>query len=183
MSDIDGFTSDLEQFLRTGIERQVLVPTLEYASKRIGARAVGTYMKEGFGQQRARVHRGPLRRQSGRLARSLTTRGRIANTGGASEGINRISAAQGRARLVKGSKVPYARIHERGGMVKITRRMRGFFWFKYDQTNDPKWKAMALTQQSHIIIPKRAYLEPALQDEISNVAKFLANKFADEAPA
>lgn len=194
MSDIDAFQEDLRNFLKSFGEK-IVRPTLENASNRIGARAIDTYMQRGRGQPRTRVHKGPLRIVSGRLSESLrgtvatrggrvtTSRGRIDDTGGSGEAINDIQVAKGKGRLTKGSKVPYARIHEKGGMIKITRKMRGFFWAKFAETNEGRWKAMALTKQSHINIPARPYLEPALEDEIDGIVKYLTEKFEEAFPA
>lgn len=171
---------------------------LSAASARIAARATGTYMSKGRKGLRARIDVGPLRIVSGRLARSLTgarfTAGRSAflsgnfavgigsrfrqpplrarqtNITGASEGINRIERrAPGRWRLTKGSTVPGAAIHEFGGSIKITARMRRFFWAKYYEASGFErlfWQRMALTKKQFINIPKRAYLHPALDDEL-----------------
>ena len=62
-------------------------------------------------------------------------------------------------------KLPYARIHELGGETKprVTKRSRRFFWAKFAETGDPKWKWMALTEkaQFRVKIRARPYLSTA----------------------
>jgi len=67
--------------------------------------------------------------------------------------------------------VPYARIHEKGGRIKITEDMRGFFWFMFYETDFPeafRWKSLALAtkNRTHFEIPARPYLLPAMQDAV-----------------
>lgn len=113
---------------------------LRFASARIGGRAIGTYMKDAKGHgRRSPMDAGPLRIVSGRLARSLATRGTTQDTGGQPEGIMEITVSGSTVTLTKGSKVPYAAIHEYGGTAGRLRRAR---------------------------IPARPYLRPALTDEL-----------------
>ena len=81
-----------------------------------------------------------------------------------------------------GTNVPYAAIHNNGGTIKVTAKMRGFFWFKCREAqgarakkkdgahrNDTRnrklnaeaemWKALALSKQ--IKIPKRQFIGPS----------------------
>ena len=94
---------------------------LEEASDVIGARAIGSYMRDARDEfisrnpyraepRREAKGRPPIRILSGDLARSLAgSRGSISRTGGSSEAIERITMrGSGQARLVKGSAVPYA---------------------------------------------------------------------------
>jgi len=109
----------------------------------IGGLAVGRHMRDAKGEprRRRREDSGPLRIVSGRLARSLTgARGRSATSGGAPEGIQAIEqVGDGIVRLVYGSKVPYAAIHEYGGVAGRRHAAR---------------------------IAARAYLNPALQEAL-----------------
>jgi len=61
-----------------------------------------------------------------------------------------------------GTDVRYAKIHNEGGtiQVRITKRSRKFFWFMYSRTGDAKWKGMALTKKTVLIIkiPKRQFI-------------------------
>jgi hypothetical protein len=58
----------------------------------------------------------------------------------------------------------YAAIHEYGGTIPITAKMRRFFWYKYALTHDEMWRNMALTKKASITVKKRPYLEPAFDE-------------------
>lgn len=141
--------------------------TLRIASTVIGQQATENYMRDAKGQgRRAKVDRGPLRIQSGDLARSLRAG---ANAGSNPEAIERIEQLGAtKFRLTKGSRVEYAAIHEYGGTVNpsVTDRMRSFAWAKYGETGMDVFKGIALTQKSQldVFIPARPYLRPAATD-------------------
>jgi phage gpG-like protein len=59
--------------------------------------------------------------------------------------------------------IKYAAIHEYGGTITITKKMRGFFWYKYAETGDEMWRSMALTKKTVITIPKRSYIEKGFE--------------------
>jgi phage gpG-like protein len=81
-----------------------------------------------------------------------------------------------RRRIVFGSDVDYAEIHNEGGTlhVPVTRRSRKFFWFMYKATGKQFWKAMALTKKTHldIKIPKRQFIgeSATLMNQIDTMA-------------
>ena len=78
--------------------------------------------------------------------------------------------------------MPYMGLHNRGGKIKITPRMRKYFWYMYRQNaesitysikkrqaNNTQrnrmlsakaqfWKNMALTKKDHITIPQRQFI-------------------------
>ena len=122
------------------------------ANTRIGGTAVSKYMdnvagvsgQSTFGAIQGKLRRGAkLRIITGRLARSiLGSRKTFAqNMGGAVESIEEITTPRvGVVELTKGSKVPYAAIHEYGGQAGRGGRAR---------------------------IPRRSYLRPGLRDETS----------------
>ena len=56
------------------------------------------------------------------------------------------------------SDMKYSKIHNEGGTIRITEKMRKFFWAKYYETRDESWKYMALTKKSVIAIPKRQFM-------------------------
>ena len=64
--------------------------------------------------------------------------------------------------FVDGSIVPYAKIHNEGGMVTfpITDKSRKFFWFMWFKTKDQMWKNMALTKKTSISfkMPRRKFI-------------------------
>lgn len=62
--------------------------------------------------------------------------------------------------------IPYAQIHNEGGNITITRKMRGFFMGKFRETLNPFWFNMARHKGSTITMPKRQYL--ALTPELKN---------------
>lgn len=74
-----------------------------------------------------------------------------------------------------GTRVNYAAIHEYGGVLPahtmaITERMRRFFWAKWYETGDDKWKRSAMKRNpAAVSIPARTmrarpFLNPAAQD-------------------
>ncbi|WP_281323753.1 phage virion morphogenesis protein [Flavobacterium sp. IMCC34518] len=67
--------------------------------------------------------------------------------------------------VVASSDSKYAKINNEGGLVNIpvTAKMRKFFWFKYKQTGEGKYKGMALTKKTHFTftIPKRQFMGPS----------------------
>lgn len=63
--------------------------------------------------------------------------------------------------------VPYAQIHNEGGTMEITERMRRFFWAKFHDTKEEKWRHLALSRKP-ITVPKRQFMgdSQSLNDEI-----------------
>ncbi|WP_454978121.1 phage virion morphogenesis protein [Capnocytophaga ochracea] len=61
-----------------------------------------------------------------------------------------------------GEKLPYAAIHNEGGTitVKVTEKMRKYFWAMYYKTQNNSYKAMALTKKTSLTIhiPKRQFI-------------------------
>ncbi len=62
------------------------------------------------------------------------------------------------SRIVFGSDVEYAEIHNNGGIIPITKRSRGWFWIMYKKTGNIKWKYLALTKANHFKMPKRQFI-------------------------
>jgi phage gpG-like protein len=55
--------------------------------------------------------------------------------------------------------VEYADIHNNGGRIEVTARMKSFFWAKYYDTHNELYKAFALKPVgSFITIPKRQFI-------------------------
>ena len=53
----------------------------------------------------------------------------------------------------------YAAIHNFGGYITVTSKMKRFFWYKYKSTKDDAWKHMALMKVgSKIHIPQRRFI-------------------------
>lgn len=65
-------------------------------------------------------------------------------------------------RVVLGSNAKHAKIHNEGGIINIpvTPKMRKFFWAKYKETANAKYKGMALTKKTHFVVnmPKRQFM-------------------------
>lgn len=53
----------------------------------------------------------------------------------------------------------YSKIHNEGGKIKVTEKMKRFFWSRYYSTKNEFWKNAALTKKKEIVIPKRMYLD------------------------
>ncbi len=70
--------------------------------------------------------------------------------------------SRSRLRIVFGTHVPYAKIHNEGGTlnIPITQKSRKFFWYMYQKTKQSKWKWMALTKKGNLSItmPKRQFI-------------------------
>lgn len=64
------------------------------------------------------------------------------------------------------SDAPYAQVHNEGGRIEqsivITPQMRKFFWARFYETKDEKWKGLALTKKSKIDrtieVPQRQFM-------------------------
>ena len=62
-------------------------------------------------------------------------------------------------RLKFTSSEPYAAIHNEGGEITVTERMKKYFWAKFKQTGQQHWKYLALVKTgSKITIPQRQFL-------------------------
>ena len=61
-----------------------------------------------------------------------------------------------------GEGLNYAAIHNEGGTitVKVSAKMKRFFWYMYKKTQNEKWKWMALTKKETLTIkiPKRQFI-------------------------
>ena len=70
------------------------------------------------------------------------------------------------------SDLAYAGIHNEGGEIKVTARMKRFFWHKYHEPKDEFWKAMALMKVGKTIkIPRRQFLgmAPEVETEVRKI--------------
>lgn len=150
----------------------VLQKVVRIADTRIGARAVGTYMRNAKGEgRRSPNDSGPLRSVSSRLARAVQSRG------GAFGKEYTISTTLTKSAIsfAKSILVPYAAIHEFGGTItiSITQKMRSFFWAMYIETKEENWKYMALTKKTEfeVVMGERAYIAPAIEDERDEIAR------------
>jgi len=97
---------------------------------------------------------------AGRKDASGTGRAILTNT---SYLQNELRITQATARTVKiVNDAPYAAIHNEGGVVsmRITPKMRKFFWAKFYETKKTKWKYMALMRKNQLTfkMPKRQFM-------------------------
>lgn len=83
-----------------------------------------------------------------------------------------------------GKGIPYAEIHNTGGVisVRITEKARRYFWYMYRQTKENKWKWMALTKKERvrIAIPQRQYIGESqllLKDIDKHIAQTIVETF------
>ena len=54
----------------------------------------------------------------------------------------------GDASVTVGTSAPYAEIHNEGGDIKVTAKMKRFFWAKYRETNGGSWKRNAKNEEA-----------------------------------
>ncbi len=88
-------------------------------------------------------NRGSVLMQSGKLRRSI--RAQVRGTA-----------------VVFTSSEPYAAIHNEGGTIRVTAKMKKFFWYKYNETKDVQWKWLALKKVGDVItIPERRFIGDA----------------------
>ncbi len=81
------------------------------------------------------------------------------------------------------SSEPYAGIHNYGGKIRVTPKMKKFFWAKYLESGQPYWKSMALKPAgSFVVIPQRQFIgdHPTLSKAIQQVIIDEAGKEADK---
>lgn len=74
---------------------------------------------------------------------------------------------------VKGSIVPYATLHEKGGARIVTEKMKRFFWAKFFEGAEPTSMWSALRFKNITQYPARPYLEPAVKDVAIEIPEIL----------
>ena len=86
----------------------------------------------------------------------------LMKSGALEDSIKITEATKNKVEITAGEGLPYASIHNTGGniQVKVTPKMRKFFWHMYNTTGQSKWKNMALTKKESfpINIPQRQYI-------------------------
>ena len=73
--------------------------------------------------------------------------------------------------------LPYAEIHEKGGVIRATPRSRKFFWFKHKTTGEPKWRYFAISKKTAFVMPARPYFYVAVESAKEQVEKSVQNFF------
>lgn len=166
--------------LREAGEFEDLLETiLQEGGRLIGERTVNRFMRDTgpVDGKNPLGGRGSLRIQTGRLQRSyLQTRGRLNNTGGAGESIVEIETSEVGGVLRKGSKVPYAAVHELGftGVQQVeahTRRITQAF----GESIEPQTVQVSAHRRS-MSIPARPHLQPGLNAAAPDVVEFSRRK-------
>lgn len=148
---------------------------LQRSAIQISRRAGNTYMQRDTIGPRKQSDDGPLRIQTSRLVRSLT--GAREGSRGRQEGVSRITTEGGSIELTYGTSVPYAATHEYGDTRTVTDGMRAYFWARHAETDEDRWKAMALSGELNY--PERPFLRPALDDATPTIARIAAEEVAD----
>lgn len=70
--------------------------------------------------------------------------------------IRTLSASDNEFSII--SDMDYSEIHNEGGTIMITDKMRKYFWAMYSTTKNEMWKGLALTKKSFLTIPKRQFM-------------------------
>lgn len=140
----------------------------------IGERTVNRFMRDTGPVEGGNPlgGRGSLRVQTARLARSyLQTRGRLGDTGGSAESIVDIEADELGAILRKGSRVPYAPVHELGyqGVQQVPSHERRITE-AFGEPIEPTTVQVSAHRRS-MSIPARPALRPGLNAAAPEVAK------------
>ncbi len=57
------------------------------------------------------------------------------------------------------SSLPYTALHNEGGKITVTAKMKRFFWAKYKETKDESWRRMVLMKVGKVItMPERRFI-------------------------
>jgi len=153
----------------------------------IGGTATTKYMRTGGTNVGPNNQTGPgsLRRQTGRLARSLTGARSAQPTAGsirsAPEGIFDLSPTSSGVRLEYGSKVPYAAAHEYGMNERVNvhthaRQQTHFFGEELDSPITVRVHAHSRMMN----LPERPYLGPALEDTEGEIVDIIEEEVIQE---
>ncbi|KFF13105.1 hypothetical protein IW15_10095 [Chryseobacterium soli] len=85
-------------------------------------------------------------------------RATMVRSGNTRREIKKIQVSQSRVTVGIGNHNHYAKIHNEGGKILITPKIRRFFWAKYKETGKEYWMWLALTKKTHIEIPQRKFI-------------------------
>lgn len=90
-------------------------------------------------------------------ARLLNTRGSLLlSTGRLRRSISKRTTKDS---IIFTSDAPYARIHNEGGEITVTKKMKGWFWYMHSRTKLPLYKHLACMKVgSKIVIPQRQFI-------------------------
>lgn len=114
---------------------------------------------------------------------------------------NSVNSSIHSAQITWKSNVPYAEIHNKGGKIKVTKKMKAFFWAMYYKSfkavgdkpsglrnkklnqESAKWKAMALLPEGKVIkIEKRQFIgeHPVVNRKIHTIVKNNIDKYSQQ---
>ena len=174
---------------------RIITQTMRDALRLVGQTAATRYMIQ-TGTRSGRVPGGLPSNTIGTNPTLLTWRtGRLARSLVRTDDAENITRIRQEGTMIigeVGTKVPYAPIHEYGGTIParvqpITPRMRRFFWAKFYETRDEKWKRVALKARPPVInvpairIRPRPFLGPTVRDE-KLIREDLASLFGARVP-
>lgn len=71
--------------------------------------------------------------------------------------------------------VKYAAIQNDGGQIRITPKMRRYFWAMFKQTKEEYWRGLALTKKEFIVIPQRQFIGDS-KALVKNVDRMIAKE-------
>lgn len=118
----------------------------------------GSFIKEGFTDQ---SFIGWPKRKDNETHKILTSSQALRDS------IVIAEATKDRVSINAGAGLPYAAIHNTGGVitVRVTEKFKRFCWYMFKKTDDDKWKWMALTkkEQFKITIPQRKFIGESAQ--------------------
>ena len=157
------FSDDIQVKLRQVFER---IPGIVADGIKSLPFEFGAYVSANFGSE----NRNPvyphsntsLYDVSGKLLRAVS----VPNSPGYATKV-KIDKRAGQFQLIAGvdeDVIPYAMIHEYGGDIPITAKMRRYFWFRFMKDGGDMWRGLALTKKTEITITARPYMEPALEE-------------------
>ena len=164
----------------------------------IGQAAV-SHFQDNITKRQGVPSSGSLQRFKNRVFESSRGRGKgiLNDTGNLVDSIKIISRSPNSVNVgIRASEIPYAELHQQGGKIPVTDKMRKFFWAKYYQHASPVgrtrgkrsastnqeadfWKAMALKKKNSMItIHKRQFMDatPDLEKAILRTIKTEMNQ-------
>lgn len=144
-----------------------------FAQVELGERSTQEYMQRApIGPRNGAS--GKLRIQTRRLASSVQG-SRYAGQG--YEGIMKVKGRRNGLRIEWGSRVPYARVHEKGffGAVPVQAHTRTITQAFGQEIAPTQVQVQAHTRQMQI--PARPYLKPALRDRAKAIGTYIAQKY------
>lgn len=100
------------------------------------------------------------------------------------KGIHVKSARLNQVVVSVDANIKYAKLHNFGGKIEVTPKMRRYFWAMFKQTGQEHYKNMALTKKKHFDIPQRKFIgntkamKPRLDRRFIKEMRKITNKYA-----